>query len=293
MSDRFRSVRQGLGLRIAESRQQLAASIRLTRGTLIATRKLLVGVGLIEEKKREKKARYIPFDLFWVVWWAIFFVGLILPTYSPEPFVVFPSVLALAVVWLFGMAQFTQTLLGTDLRDVRLTPGAWTVLLRSYQEAGIQFPDQAMTAESAEAAAKEVEGWLPGVARQSVLDWTSLAAVQAVAAGCVAIVGLLVGPSLSNVHWWHGWSPVSVLYGASLPTGLSLLLFGLVPFVVSRFLAALRVRSEAGTEVPSPSGAQTANPVTDAATAPAPAREQPKPRRRLTRHSTPKQGEHA
>jgi hypothetical protein len=36
-------------LRVAAARQQLIASIRLTRGTLIATRKMLVDVGLIEE----------------------------------------------------------------------------------------------------------------------------------------------------------------------------------------------------------------------------------------------------
>jgi hypothetical protein len=109
--------------RVADGRQQLTASIRMTRGTLIATRKMLVGVGLIDEKKPDRKTRYIPFDAFWIGWWLLFLVGLILPTYSAEPFIVFPSVLALAVVWLFGMAQFTNTLLGTDLRDVRLTAG--------------------------------------------------------------------------------------------------------------------------------------------------------------------------
>jgi hypothetical protein len=205
---------------------------------------MLVGVGLIEEKKTEKKARYIPFDAFWIVWWLLFIVGLILPTYATEPYVVFPSVLALAVVWLFGMAQFTHTLLGTDLRDVRLTPDGWKVLVQSYRDAGIPLPQEAMTDESARAASKELEGPLPGMARQSVLDLTSLAAVQAVLAGSIAMAGLLVGPSLTSVHWWHGWSPVSILYAASLPTGVSLLGYGLVPFIISRFLAALRLRSE-------------------------------------------------
>lgn len=248
--DRLTAVRERVRQRVAESRQQLEASVRLTRGTLIATRKMLVDVGLIEQKKKQpKKARYIPFDLFWVVWWVVFVVGLVLPTYGSEPFVVFPSVLALAVVWLFGMAQFTQTLLGTDLRDVRITAGGWKVLLQSYQEAGIQFPAEALTAESADAAAKEVETWLPGAARQSVLDWTSLAAFQAILAGCVAIIGLVVGPTLTTLHWWRGWSPVSILYAVSLPTGLAILLFGLVPFIVSRFLAALRLRSETANAV--------------------------------------------
>jgi hypothetical protein len=222
---------------------------------------MLVDVGLIEEKKTQRQAHYIPFDAFWIGWWLVFLVGLILPTYPPEPFVVFPSVLALAVVWLFGMAQFTHTLLGSDLRDLRLTPGGWTVLLQSYQEVGIQLPPEAMTAESAHAASKELEGWLPGMARQSVLDLTSVAAVQAVFAGFVAIFGLLVGPSLSDVHWWHGWSPISVLYAASLSTGLSLLGYGLVPFIVSRFLAALRLRSETAS-APAPSPSSLPTPVT-------------------------------
>jgi len=228
---------------------------------------MLIGIGLVE-KKPERKARYIPFDAFWVAWWLLFLAGLILPTYAQEPFVVFPSVLALAVVWLFGMAQFTHTLLGTDLRDVRLTPAGWKVLVQSFQEAGIPLPAEAMTDESAQAASRELEGPLPGMARQSVLDLTTLAAVQAVLAGFIAMVGLLVGPSLNNVHWWHGWSPVSVLYAASLPTGLSLLGYGLVPFIVSRFLAALRLRSE------------TATATTAESAAPVAATETTKPRRR-------------
>lgn len=252
MNQRIRMLREQTQARYTETRRQLTASIRLTRGTLNATRKMLVGVGLIEDKKPDRQTRYIPFDAFWIVWWLLFVVGLILPTYSAEPYVVFPSVLALAVVWLFGMAQFTHTLLGTDLHDVKLTAGTWTVLLESYQEAGMQFPPEAMTAESARAAAKETEAWLPGVARQSVLEWTSLAAVQAIAAGCVAILGLFVGPPLTDAHWWHGWSPVSMFYAACLPTGLSLVSFGLVPFMVSRFLAALRLRSE--TAEPTPAG---------------------------------------
>ena len=172
-----------------------------------ASRQLLIGVGLMEQKKTERKARYIPLDAFWVGWWLLFVGGLILPTYAPEPFVVFPSVLALAVVWLFGMAQFTHTLPGTDLRDVRLTPAGWKVLVQAYQEAGIPLPAEAMTDESAQAASKELAGPLPGMARQSVLDLTTLAALRAVLAGFIAMVGLLAGPSLSNVHWWHGWSP--------------------------------------------------------------------------------------
>lgn len=225
---------------------------------------MLIEVGLVEVKKPDKRPRYIPFDVFWLVWWVLFAIGLILPTYGPEPFVVFPSVLALAVVWLFGMGQFSQTLLGADLRDLKLTAGGWTVLVQSFKEAGIEFPEQAMTPEAAQTAAKEVEPWLPGAARQSVLDWTSLAAVQAVLAGCIALVGLVVGPTLTNIHWWHGWSPVSILYGASLPSGLSLLLFGLVPFIVSRFLAALRVRSETANVISSAQPAQTAPGVKDA-----------------------------
>jgi len=267
--DLLRAIRERVRLRFAEGRSQLTASIRLTRGTSSASRKLLIGVGLIEEKKTERKARYIPFDAFWVGWWLLFVLGLILPTYAPEPFVVFPSVLALAVVWLFGMSQFTHTLLGTDLRDVKLTPDGWKVLVQSFQEAGVQLPPEAMTDESAQAASRELEGPLPGMARQSVLDLTSLAAVQAVIAGSIAMVGLLVGPSLSNVHWWHGWSPVSILYAASLPTGLSLLGYGLVPFIVSRFLAALRLRSEGSTAT------QTAVPIA--------ASEPTKPRRRRSK----------
>lgn len=292
-ADRLKAVRETVRLRVTASRQEVIASIRLTRGTLIATRKLLVDVGLIEEKKTDRKARYIPFDAFWVAWWVVFLIGLILPTYSPEPFVVFPAVLALAVVWLFGMAQFTHTLLGADLRDVKLTPAGWKVLVQSYRDAGIPLPDDAMTDESALAASKELEGSLPSLARKSVLDWTALAAIQAILAGVVAMVGLLVGPTLADVRWWHGWSPVAVLYGVSLPTGLSLLFFGLVPFIVSRFLAALRLRSETASAVFGPGGAPPEVTPTGSVTASAVLTPgHPKRRRRRSSHPASAEGNH-
>lgn len=269
LDQRLTEIRERVQSRYDETRRQVLQSIRFTRGTLKATRTMLVGVGLIDEKKA-KRVRYIPFQVFWLLWWVLFAVGFFLPTYVQEPYLVFPSVLALAVVWLFGMAQFAQTLLGTDLRDLKLTPEGWLILLRSYQEAGTEVAQESMTAESAQTAAKELESWLPGMARQSVLDLTSFAALQAVLAGCVATIGLFAGPSLANVHWWHGWSPVVLLYAASLPIGLSLLFYGLVPFIVSRFLAALRLHREAAPPEVDNRPASTA-------------KETPTPRRRASR----------
>lgn len=239
--ERMSEFRKQVRDRIDESRRRIAHRVRVTRAILKATRTLLVGVGLVDESK---DVPWLPFQAFWVVWWLLVAVGLVLPTYGAEPFVVFPSVLALSVVWLLGMAQYAHALLTTDMRDIKLTPEAWTVLVTSFRDEGVEVPKELLTPESAQEASRSLEGWLPGMARRSVLQLTTLAALQALLAGAVAVVGLLIGPTLSSIHWWHGWSPVAVLYAASLPSGLSLVFYGFVPFITARFLAALRLHSE-------------------------------------------------
>ena len=228
--------------RVQASRDQAIRSIRFTRAILGASRTLMIGVGLTDNSKH--KVLYLPFQAYWVLWWFLFLVGAILPTYPAEPFLVFPSILALAVVWLFGMGQFAHAWLGEDLRAMRITPAVWQVFLAEFQKVGIELPPELLTPESAQEATKQLEFSLPGLVRQSVVDFSSLAAIQALLAGVVAVVGLLVGQTLADMHLWRGWSPVSVLYAAALPTGLSLVGYGLLPFIVARLMAALRLQSE-------------------------------------------------
>ncbi len=228
--------------RIRESQEQAVRNVKFTRAILGATRTLLVNVGLIDKSKN--RVRHIPSQVFWTVWWLLFLIGLILPIYPTEPFLVFPSILGLAIVWLLGMGQFAHTWLGEDLRAVKVTPAAWKVFLAEFQKAGIEIPAELLTSESAEAATRQLETSLPGLVRQSVVDFSSLAAMQALLAGVVVVAGVIVGQTLADIHWWHGWSPVSVLYAAALPTGLSLVGFGLLPFMVARLIAALRLQSE-------------------------------------------------
>jgi hypothetical protein len=263
--------------RVQQVRDQTVRSIRFTRAILSASRTILIGVGLIDPSEKNR-VRYIPFQLFWVGWWLLFAIGLILPTYRAEAFVVFPSVLALAIVWLLGMGQFAHTLLGEELRFIRVSPAGWTVFISEFQKAGLDVPSELLTAKAAATASKELQISLPGLVRQSIVDFTSLAAVQALLAGAVAVIGLILGSTLGDIHWWRGWSPVSIFYAASLPTGLSLVISSTLPFMVARLLAALRLQDEiAAPAVGSPAPAVT--PVSSHASV-----EAAKPKRRAARH---------
>jgi hypothetical protein len=145
------------------------------------------------------------------------------------------------------MSQYASTLLSTDLSDVRLAPSELSAFLSTLQGEGIEFPKEAVTIEAAEKVATALHGVLPILALQAILKMISVAAMQAVLAGSISVVGLLIAPTLSGVVWWRGWSPVSILYAAAIPSSLSLVLYGFVPFIVTRFLAALRLRRLATT----------------------------------------------
>src|SRR5258708_30848316 len=90
--------------RIRESQEQAVRNVKFTRAILGATRTLLVNVGLIDKSKN--RVRHIPSQVFWTVWWLLFLIGLILPIYPPEPFLLFPSIIRLAFGWLLCMGQF-------------------------------------------------------------------------------------------------------------------------------------------------------------------------------------------
>src|SRR5258708_8610149 len=131
--------------RIRESQEQAVRNVKFTRAILGATRTLLVNVGLIDKSKN--RVRHIPSQVFWTVWGLLFLIGLILPIYPTEPFLVFPSILGLAIVWLLGMGQFAHTWLGEDLRAVKVTPAAWKVFFAECQNAGIEIPTVLLTSE--------------------------------------------------------------------------------------------------------------------------------------------------
>jgi hypothetical protein len=62
---------------------------------------------------------------------------------------------------------------------------------------------------------------------------------RSVALGVIAIVGLLVGPSLATVHVGY-WSPVSLIFGLSVPLAGRLVFVLLLPVMLQVYLAGLR-----------------------------------------------------
>jgi hypothetical protein len=235
--------------RIAHLSKRIRRSVATTRAIFKATRQMLKGVGLLESKS---ELFDIPGIIFAIAWWAVFVIVLLLPTYSAEMFFVFPTALALVVAWLLGMHPYATTLLTSDLSDVRVRPSEVSAMLRTFEDEGIEFPAEALTTEAAEQTAAALDRALPILLLQAVLRILSVAAIQALLAACVSVVGLLVAPTLSTVVWWHGWSPVSILYAFSVPPTLSLIVCSLVPFIVTRFLAALRFRRLATGQAASP-----------------------------------------
>ena len=60
----------------------------------------------------------------------------------------------------------------------------------------------------------------------------------AVFTGVVALLGLLVGPKLESIHWWHGWTPASILFALPAPFALALLGSLFMPILTHAYLAA-------------------------------------------------------
>lgn len=197
-------------------------------------------VGLMEQRHFTS----ITHLLYLAYWWVTAVVVALLPTWSGESVIYFGVVVALAGAWLVATPQLGATLLTTDFGGLRPGKAAWERIRAAFRKERLELPEA--SADEEQELIDSLERWVPGIAPVSLLQLVLKFAWMALKLGVVGLIGILIGPLLSTVHWWHSWSPVSALYGVAAPWALALLVSLVVPVIVQLYIAALRVDQASG-----------------------------------------------
>jgi len=196
---------------------------------------VLKKAGLIEEPSKAGVLEW-SYRLYVVVGFGLV---LLIPTYPEEPFIYFPALLALSGAWLLTMPLYAAGLSGAAFSRLRPSRGAWRAFTNALEAERITVPPEALGEEVEIAMDSFLPKAVPAVAPLAVLKMLRLLALRAAFVGVIGILGILAGPALARVHWWHGWSPVAILYAVSAPLAALLLMSLLLPFILQSFLTGL------------------------------------------------------
>jgi len=205
--------------------------------TLIAIVKLAASeldrVGLLEPQRRITSITHL---LYLSYWWAAAIVVALLPTWSGEAVIYFGAVLALAAAWLVATPQLGAGMLASNVAGLKPGKGAWDRIRAAFEKERVRLPE--LSADEERQLVDFLEMQVPQLTPIALLQLVLKIALMAVKLALVGVIGLLIGPRLAEVHWWHGWSPVSALYGIAAPWALVLLVSLVIPVVVQLYLAA-------------------------------------------------------
>jgi hypothetical protein len=214
--------------------------MRRSLGIMIAMavlgRPALERAGMLETKSEGRGLLEVA---YLVGWWLIAVLAALAPTYGGEPLFYFPAILALSVAWLVTMPSYGQVVVGTDFSVLRPPKGIWARFIEEIQKRRVEIPKVLLTEESKATVDAFAPDAFPIVVPAVLLQWLRWLGLRAVYVAVVGMAGLLVGPSLANVHWWRGWSPVSLLYGITAPWVVWLLISLLIPALTQGFVAGL------------------------------------------------------
>jgi len=177
-------------------------------------------------------------------WWVIAVLVAVAPTYKDEALFYFPAILALAVAWLVTMPSFGQFVVGTDFSIVRPPQGIWGRFLDEIQKRRVDIPPVLLTDKSKATVDAFAPDAFPIVVPVVLLRWFRWLGTRAVAVALIGTAGLLIGPFLASVHWWRGWSPVSLLYAVSAPWVGFLVVSLLIPPLTHSFVGGLQADRE-------------------------------------------------
>lgn len=220
---------------IASFWRRLARSWAMSRALARIGTPVLKQAGLIEERS---KAGALEWAYRGYV--IIGFGGVILiPTYREETLIYFPAILALSGAWLLTMPLYAANLTRTTFSRLRPPKGSWRILTEALELENLVLPPEAKGEEAEAAMDTLLPDAVPAVAPMAIWKMLRLLALRAAFIGVVGIVGILAGPALASVRIWHGWSPVSILFGVSAPLAGLLLISLLLPFVLQSFLSGL------------------------------------------------------
>jgi hypothetical protein len=193
--------------------------------------------GMLETKDERRGILEVS---YLVGWWLIAVLAATAPTYTGEPLFFFPAILALSVAWLVTMPSYGQVVVTTDFSVVRPPKGIWARFLDELQKRRVKVPPELLTEESKATIDAIAPPAFPIVVPVVLLQWLRWIGLRAVYVAVVGMAGLLIGPILANVHWWRGWSPVSLLYGVTAPWVLLLLITLLIPALMQGLVAGLQ-----------------------------------------------------
>lgn len=172
------------------------------------SRDTATAAGLLEAKADKSPLRWM--------WRALFVLGALLPTWDGESTVVFVAAFGLLGAWLVSSPLLVAGIADLDLAGMLpRVPELWKRIVGVAGKYETDLPqlteaDQIKLVEVAPTLAKELAGgaFVPKVAGVAFAVGEGLA---------VALLGLMVGPLLQHIRFGY-WSPVSLLFGAVLPS---------------------------------------------------------------------------
>ncbi len=189
------------------------------------SRDTATAAGLLEAKADKSPLRWM--------WRSLFVLGALLPTWDGESTVVFVAAFGLLGAWLVSSPLLVAGIADLDLAGMLpRVPELWKRIVGVAEKYETDLPqlteaDQIKLVEVAPTLAKELAGgaFVPKVAGVAFAVGEGLA---------VALLGLMVGPLLQHIRFGY-WSPVSLLFGAVLPS-LAMAASTLVAAVLGRAL---------------------------------------------------------
>lgn len=183
-------------------------NFRTRTRALIGIAKLAAGeldrVGLFEPKRQFSSVTHL---LYLAYWWAAAIVVALLPTWSGEAVIYFGAVPALAAAWLVATPQLGAGMLASDVAGVKPGQQAWERIRAAFEKERVGLPE--LSADEEHQLIDLLEKQVPQLTPIALLQLVLKIAWMAVKLAVVGVIGLLIGPRLAEVQWWHGWSPVS------------------------------------------------------------------------------------
>ncbi len=168
---------------------------------------------------------------------AVFIFAVALPTWPSEPIAVFTAFLALAVAWLLAVPLTMDSICNADLALLSRGFRQWrNSIVATAKERGVSLDT---TSSDGPPPPARIPRLLTPLAPFAVLQLMFRQSTRSVALGVIAIVGLLAGPTLATVHVGY-WSPVSLIFGLSVPLAGRLMFVLVLPVMFQVYLAGLR-----------------------------------------------------
>lgn len=229
-----------------------------------------VRVGLMEDKSQRSALSTFGRAAYRVYWFGAFLIALVLAQWAAPidgvPY--FAALLALSAAWLFALPSMCDTITGIDYSTVHFGSRAFRALMDRIRSKGIAVPSLSSTDE----VVSELDETLPPIVATALpvamMDMLLRLAPGAVLTGVIGLFGLLVGTHLEQIHWWHHWTPASILFAVPAPWAVAMLASLFAPILAHTYIAARKFY-----DLPAPTGSDdgTASPTAIAASEAKPA----------------------